>query len=127
MIATSYPNCAQIGKAYEVGVELARPIHSAMESTTKRLYVVQFHPEVTHTKTGFELLREFAHAICGCDGSRTAANTKENAIARLREQVGTDKNERASQIENSLEEVLERLINLEGEYFTQLDLKYEAI
>ena len=64
---------------------------AAMENTAKRLYGVQFHPEVTHTKAGFELLSEFAHTICGCDGSWTAANIVEDAIARVREQVGTDK------------------------------------
>ena len=37
------------------------------------------------------------------------------------------RNERAAQIDRSLEDVLERLINLEGEYFTQLDLKFEAV
>ncbi|MEC7956076.1 MAG: glutamine-hydrolyzing GMP synthase [Pseudomonadota bacterium] len=64
---------------------------AAMENAEKRLFGVQFHPEVTHTKAGFELLSEFAHNICGCDGTWTAANIVEDAIARVREQVGSDK------------------------------------
>ena len=64
---------------------------AAMENAEKRLYGVQFHPEVTHTKAGYELLSEFAHNICGCDGTWTAANIVEDAIARVRDQVGEDK------------------------------------
>ncbi len=63
---------------------------AAMEDSARQLYGVQFHPEVTHTAHGRELLHAFARDICGCDGDWTAANIVEDAIARVREQVGDD-------------------------------------
>ncbi len=63
---------------------------AAMENTERHLYGVQFHPEVTHTAQGKALLHHFARDICGCDGDWTAANIVEDAIQRVREQVGDD-------------------------------------
>ncbi|MCZ6616681.1 MAG: glutamine-hydrolyzing GMP synthase, partial [Gammaproteobacteria bacterium] len=53
-----------------------------------RLYGVQFHPEVTHTRQGGDILRRFARAICGCEGLWTPANIVEDAITHVRELVG---------------------------------------
>ena len=64
---------------------------AAMEHPEKRLYGVQFHPEVTHTAGGADLLGQFAREICGCQGTWTAENIVEDAIARVREQVGEDR------------------------------------
>jgi GMP synthase (glutamine-hydrolysing) len=63
---------------------------AAMEDPERRWFGVQFHPEVTHTANGEELLRAFAREICGCGGDWTAANIVEDAIARVRDQVGDD-------------------------------------
>lgn len=63
---------------------------AAMEHPERRLYGVQFHPEVTHTDHGDRLLSFFALDICGCDGNWTAENIVEDAIARVRNQVGSD-------------------------------------
>ena len=63
---------------------------AAMEDAQRRLYGVQFHPEVTHTHNGGELLRHFAMDICGLSGTWTAANIVEDAIDRVRDQVGGD-------------------------------------
>jgi len=63
---------------------------AAMSNEDKRWYGVQFHPEVTHTKQGQELLRRFVVGICGCQTLWTAANIIEDQIARVREQVGSD-------------------------------------
>jgi GMP synthase (glutamine-hydrolysing) len=63
---------------------------AAMEHPQRQLYGVQFHPEVTHTANGGELLRVFARDICGCDGEWNAANIVEDAIERVRAQVGDD-------------------------------------
>lgn len=54
----------------------------------RRLYGVQFHPEVVHTPHGAELLRNFTHAVSGCAGTWTMAGFKEMEIARIREKVG---------------------------------------
>ncbi|MFC0677779.1 glutamine-hydrolyzing GMP synthase [Lysobacter korlensis] len=63
---------------------------AAMANEAKRWYGVQFHPEVTHTKSGQAMLRRFVVDICGCQTLWTAANIIEDQIARVREQVGTD-------------------------------------
>jgi GMP synthase (glutamine-hydrolysing) len=63
---------------------------AAMANEAKRWYGVQFHPEVTHTKSGQAMLRRFVVDICGCQTLWTAANIIEDQIARVREQVGSD-------------------------------------
>jgi GMP synthase (glutamine-hydrolysing) len=61
-----------------------------MADEGRRWYGVQFHPEVTHTRSGAEILRRFAVDICGCHTLWTAANIIEDQIARVRDQVGDD-------------------------------------
>ncbi len=51
------------------------------------VYGIQFHPEVTHTTLGKLLLRNFLN-VCGCAGSWTMANFAEDAVDRIRQQVG---------------------------------------
>ena len=63
---------------------------AAMANEAKRWYGVQFHPEVTHTKSGQAMLRRFVVDICGCQTLWTAANIIEDQIARVRQTVGTD-------------------------------------
>lgn len=55
----------------------------------RRLYGVQFHPEVVHTPHGAALLRNFTHNVAGCSGTWTMAGFRDMEIARIREQVGT--------------------------------------
>jgi GMP synthase (glutamine-hydrolysing) len=64
---------------------------AAMADESRRYYGVQFHPEVTHTKQGAELLRRFVVDIAACRTLWTAANIIEDAAARVRAQVGSDK------------------------------------
>jgi GMP synthase (glutamine-hydrolysing) len=64
---------------------------AAMEDRGRRWYGVQFHPEVTHTEQGGELLRRFARDICGCEGLWTPANIVEDAIAQVRGLVGDER------------------------------------
>ncbi|MEP0073875.1 MAG: glutamine-hydrolyzing GMP synthase [Marinomonas sp.] len=61
---------------------------AAMANEVKKFYGVQFHPEVTHTKQGGQILSRFVVDICECDTLWTPANIAEDAIARMREQVG---------------------------------------
>ena len=55
----------------------------------RRFYGLMFHPEVVHTPHGAQLLRNFTHAICGCRGDWTMGAFREQAIARIRAQVGS--------------------------------------
>ena len=63
---------------------------AAFANEDKRWYGVQFHPEVTHTRSGQALLRRFVVDVCGCETLWTAEQIIEDQIARVREQVGTD-------------------------------------
>ena len=64
---------------------------AAMEDATRRFYGVQFHPEVTHTLQGQTILGRFVHDICGCPGDWTPGNIVQDAIAKVRQQVGDGK------------------------------------
>jgi GMP synthase (glutamine-hydrolysing) len=62
----------------------------AMQDVERRFFGLQFHPEVTHTKHGGEMLRRFVVDICGCATLWNAAGIADDAIAHVRDQVGTD-------------------------------------
>ena len=57
----------------------------------EKVYGIQFHPEVYHTKEGMVLLKNFVVNICGCDQSWTPASFAESTIKFLREKLGNDK------------------------------------
>ena len=63
---------------------------AGMADEARRFYGVQFHPEVTHTKQGAKLLARFVHDICGCAGDWNMPDYVNEAVARIREQVGAD-------------------------------------
>ena len=64
---------------------------AAMADESRGLYALQFHPEVTHTLQGGEILRRFVREIAGCGASWATGNIIEDSIARIREQVGAEK------------------------------------
>jgi GMP synthase (glutamine-hydrolysing) len=64
---------------------------AAMADESRGLYALQFHPEVTHTLQGRELLRRFVLDIAGCDASWATGNIIEDSVARIRAQVGSDR------------------------------------
>ncbi len=57
----------------------------------RRLYGVQFHPEVIHTPRGATILRNFTHRIAGLTGDWTMASYRAEAVAKIRAQVGEGK------------------------------------
>lgn len=65
--------------------------YAAMADESRHFYGVQFHPEVTHTRQGARMLEHFIGNICGCEALWTPATIIDDAVARIREQVGDDK------------------------------------
>ncbi|MCB0734364.1 MAG: glutamine-hydrolyzing GMP synthase [Flavobacteriales bacterium] len=63
---------------------------AAFKVHDKNVYGIQFHPEVTHSLQGRQLLQNFVVDICGCDQSWTAAHFIDSTVAEIRERVGTD-------------------------------------
>ncbi len=61
---------------------------AAIGDDERRLYGLQFHPEVAHTPRGKDILHNFLYAICGCHGEWTTGSFIEESVARIREQVG---------------------------------------
>jgi GMP synthase (glutamine-hydrolysing) len=64
---------------------------AAMADEARHFYGVQFHPEVTHTLKGGEILRRFVREIAGCASTWVTGSIIEDAVARIRAQVGSDK------------------------------------
>jgi len=64
---------------------------AGMFNAEKEFYGIQFHPEVTHTLQGMRMFEYFVLEICACEALWTPAQIIDDAIARVREQVGTDK------------------------------------
>ncbi len=63
----------------------------AIRNTARKIYGVQFHPEVVHTPRGKEVLRNFLYRICGCAGGWSPTSFIENAITEIRARVGDGK------------------------------------
>lgn len=61
---------------------------AAVANEERKIYAVQFHPEVVHTPDGAALYRNFTHKICGCSGDWTMASFRSEAIQAIRKQVG---------------------------------------
>ena len=64
---------------------------AAMENREKNIYAVQFHPEVTHSQFGKEMLHNFLYEICGCSGDWVMDDFIDKTVAQLREQIGDKK------------------------------------
>jgi len=64
---------------------------AGMADEVRRFYALQFHPEVTHTRQGTRIYERFLRQVCDCDASWTAGNIIEDAIERVRAEVGGGK------------------------------------
>ncbi len=73
---------------FQVLAHTANCAVAAMGHPGRRIYGVQFHPEVVHTLRGTEILRNFLFGVAGCKGGWSMADFIEEAVSRIREQVG---------------------------------------
>jgi GMP synthase (glutamine-hydrolysing) len=64
---------------------------AAFADETRRLFGVQFHPEVAHTPKGMKILRNFLFKICRCEPTWTMSSFVEKTVTDLRERVGHDR------------------------------------
>ena len=62
--------------------------YASIENPDKKIYGIQFHPEVRHSVHGYDILRNFALTICGAKGDWTMDNFIEMQIKQIREKVG---------------------------------------
>ena len=63
---------------------------AGMADEERRIYGLQFHPEVTHTRQGQRILERFVHDLCGCGRLWTPENIIEDSLASLRARLGSD-------------------------------------
>lgn len=61
---------------------------AAMQNVEKNIYAVQFHPEVTHSQFGSQMLYNFVYDVCGCKGDWVMDSFIDDTVAKLREQIG---------------------------------------
>ena len=64
---------------------------AVMECEEKKLYAIQFHPEVLHTQEGTKMLHNFIYEVCGCAGTWKMDAFVENSVKAIREKVGSGK------------------------------------
>ncbi|MBQ4049611.1 MAG: glutamine-hydrolyzing GMP synthase [Clostridia bacterium] len=64
---------------------------AAMENKEKKLYGVQYHPEVLHTEKGTELIRNFLYNVCNAEGNWTMESFVDKQVKLLKEKIGDKK------------------------------------
>jgi GMP synthase (glutamine-hydrolysing) len=80
---------ASAPEGFEVVATSANAPVAAMADPSRQLYALLFHPEVVHTESGLEILRNFAYGVCGCTGDWTMSSFVEEATAKIRAKVGS--------------------------------------
>jgi len=80
----------ELPPGFKVIAENASTPVAGMADDARRFYGVQFHPEVTHTLQGKAILGRFVHDICGCGRDWNMPDYIEEAVGRIRSEVGSD-------------------------------------
>jgi len=75
---------------FERGAFSATCPFAAIYDNAKKMYGIQFHPEVVHTQFGREILKNFVLGICGCCQDWKMSSWVEDTVAKLREQIGQE-------------------------------------
>ncbi len=81
----------ELPESYESIAHTANAPVAAVRHRNKKIFGVQFHPEVVHTDLGSLLFRNFVETICGCSRTWTAASFIETQISDIQQQVGNEK------------------------------------
>ncbi len=82
---------SQIAPGFEIVAHTADCPVAAAENADQKLYAIQFHPEVLHTKEGTKMLSNFVYGVCGCAGDWKMDSFVESSIKAIREKVGDGK------------------------------------
>lgn len=82
---------SQIPEGFRITAHTEHCPAAAMENTERKLYAVQYHPEVNHTQYGLKMIDSFLKNVCGCTGDWTMSNYAKTAIADIRKKVGDGK------------------------------------
>ena len=86
-----FDRIAEVAPGFEVVAHTADCPIAATQNVEKKLYAVQFHPEVLHTINGTQMIYNFVRGVCGCAGTWKMDSFVENAIKEVREKVGDGK------------------------------------
>ncbi len=65
--------------------------NAGISDESKKIYGIQFHPEVNHTKDGIKIIHNFVYNICGCSGDWKMSSFVEESIAALKNKIGNKK------------------------------------
>lgn len=82
---------SEVPEGFRITAHTADCPAAAIENPEKKLYAVQFHPEVNHTVHGVKMIDSFLKNVCGCSGDWSMHNYAQTAIAEIREKVGDGK------------------------------------
>lgn len=81
----------QVPEGFKVSAHTENCPTASMEHPEKKLYAVQFHPEVHHTPFGQDLLKNFLYHVCGCEKNWTMASFAKTKIEEIKKTVGNKK------------------------------------
>ncbi len=79
-----------VAPGFEVVAATSNAPVCAVQNVSKKLYGVQFHPEVNHTPRGQKMINAFVREICSCTGKWTPGQIIDDAVARIRATVGDE-------------------------------------
>ena len=82
---------AEPPKGFEIIARTENCPCAAMQNIDKKLYAVQFHPEVTHSEYGNQMLKNFVFNVCGCSGDWQMDSFIDTTVEKLREKIGDKK------------------------------------
>ena len=86
-----FDRISEAAPGFEVTASTADCPIAATQNIDKKLYAIQFHPEVLHTQNGTQMIDNFVKKVCGCEGTWRMDSFVENTIKEVREKVGDGK------------------------------------